>query len=151
MKLKKEVNMRYMILILIVSTSLFAQENERILTDDISGGGGRSVDTGASTGGRFLVGNDGGSRALDISGGGGRLVDTNSTVRLMKVERRMEGSNIQLSDANDVIKTHSRSSMSIDRLSKMLNLRIVAPLGSISEITLKDGTVIRTEDLLEKR
>lgn len=141
--------MKYLLLILLVSSSLNAQESGRLLNGDISGGGGRSVGEGASTG--SLIAESEGSRALDISGGGGRFVNTDLSVRLMKVERSMEGSNIQLSDAVDVVKTHGRRSLSISRLSKMLKLRVVAPLESISEITLKDGTVIRAEDLLENR
>ena len=142
--------MKKMLIIFLVSTSLYAQDNGRLLTDDISGGGGRSVDDGVSTSGQILGDNGAGSRALDISGGGGRLVNTDLTVRLMKVERQMDNTNIQLSDAVDVVKTHGRTSMSIGRLSKMLKLRVVAPLENIAEITLKDGTVIRAEDLLEK-
>lgn len=140
------------------SQIVLGQEITELSGRDISSGGGKRVlDNGVGSGGGSRVvdggiGSGGGaSRIEDISGGGGRFVnpDVRSIIQLMKVDRQVDGK-LQMSSALEDLKLLGTSAASIQRISKILQLRIVTPLNEISEITLKDGTVLKVEELLER-
>ena len=119
--------MKIMIIMMILSTGLMAQEGERRLVDDISGG----------------------ARILDISGGGHAVPGIEGKIELLKLDRISGTTKYKLNDARPAIKKLSGSMMRPDHIAKMLKIRVMTKLEDISEITLRDGTVIKVEELLK--
>ncbi|MCO4755243.1 MAG: hypothetical protein KC478_12230 [Bacteriovoracaceae bacterium] len=120
--------MKILLMIAILSSiSLQAQVRERVLTDDISGGGGRLLSD-------------------DISGGGGRIV---GGIELLNLKRISGTTKYELKDARPTIKRFIERSGRADLAIKMMDLKIMADFKDIAEITLKDGTVLKAEELLK--
>lgn len=100
---------------------------------------------------------EGMSRTLDISTGGGRLLDDISTgggrvaggIELLKLERIEGTSKYELKNARPTVERFLGTSLRIDAAVKMLKLKVMTDFENISEITLKDGTVIKAEEILK--
>jgi hypothetical protein len=115
-----------LVVCLIISSAVFSQENGRVL------------DGGVSTGG-------GGSRVIngDITTGGGRF----RNIQLLKIKETSAG-NFSLDDARPMLRKVFENNVRPEITMRMMKIKVMADLNSISEITLKDGTVIKAEELI---
>jgi len=90
----------------------------------------------------------------DINGGGGtgRISNedsqTQGIIQLLKLERIVGTSKFELRDARPTLDSIVNGSKRPEMVAKMMKLKIMADFKDISEITLKDGTVIKSEELL---
>lgn len=102
------------------------------MLNDISGGGGRTA--------RVLT---------DIGSGGGGSGRLAGSIELLKLERILGTSNFELKDARPKVNGFLRSSLRSEKIIKMMKLKVMTDFNNISEITLKDGTVIKAEEILK--
>ncbi|MCO4795313.1 MAG: hypothetical protein KC493_16460 [Bacteriovoracaceae bacterium] len=83
---------------------------------------------------------------------GGRVVDDIHTggrvINLMKLERISGSSKFILKDARPMITNMMSTNGNADTVVRMMKLKLMADFKDIEEITLKDGTVLKAEDIL---
>ncbi len=107
-----------------------------------AGGGGYFIES--------VNAGDGSSRVLtDIGSGGGGSGRVTSGIELLKLERVSGTSNFELKDARPKINGFLNSNLRSDKIIKMMKLKIMTDFNNIEEITLKDGTILRADEILK--
>jgi hypothetical protein len=98
----------------------------------------------AGGGGRFV--NNSETRILGIdAGGGGRVA---GGIEILRIERIKGTSRFELKDARTKVQAILENGRSTDMAIRLMKLKVMANFEEISEITLKDGTVLKAEEIL---
>ncbi|MBK26622.1 MAG: hypothetical protein CME70_21660 [Halobacteriovorax sp.] len=113
----------------LLSISIYAQDETSVRVGIDTGGGGAS---------RVLTGID--------TGGGGRIA---GGIELLKLERINNSNEVRLRNARPEIRSILNTNTRPETIVKMMKLKILADLKDIAEITLRDGTVLKTEEILK--
>ena len=125
--------LKILILTFILTINLgFSQDtvSSRIGID--AGGGGHLVDNSET-------------RVLGIDAGGGRVT---GGIEVLRIERIKGTSRFELKDARSKVKAILENGRSSEMAIRLMKLKVMANFDDISEITLKDGTVLKSEEIL---